>query len=163
MTTGAVIARDARPPVVLVRLMNPMLRRLLPTPLGRLVKPFALLEFNGRRSGRRMRVPVGWHSIDTGHVVFTPAPWRDNFAGGIPVIAHHRGHSQTLVGTLDDDPDAVAAAMNALIDRRGSLRSIGVDLPPNQRATPADVRAVSRALITFSAGEPPDRRSDQRS
>ncbi len=71
MTTD--VARDARPPLILVRVMNPIMRVVLRTVLGRLVRPFALLEFTGRRSGRRFLVPVGWHEIDSGHFAFTPA------------------------------------------------------------------------------------------
>jgi hypothetical protein len=52
---------DARPPLALIKIMNPVLRRLLPTPFGRVVRPFALLEFAGRRNGRRYKVPVGWY------------------------------------------------------------------------------------------------------
>ena len=144
------VARDARPPLMLVRLMNPAMRVLLRTPLGRLVRPFALVEFNGRRTGRRYRVPVGWHEIDGGHVVFTPAPWRLNFCYGIPVTVWFRGRRREFTGTLDDDPDAVAAALQALADRRGTLRPIGVDIPHGHRITAADALAVDRALIRFT-------------
>src|SRR4051794_21368801 len=51
---AAVVARDAKPPLALVRMMNPVLRLLLRTPLARALRPFALLEFTGRRSGRRL-------------------------------------------------------------------------------------------------------------
>ena len=147
MTTA--VARDARPPVLVVRAMNPIMRVVLRTPLGRLVRPFALLEFHGRRSGRLLRVPVGWHETDTGHVVFTPAPWRANFHGGAAVTVHHHGRRLELVGTLDDNPDTVAAALQSLVDRRGSLRSVGIDIPDNHRVTTTDVQAVDRALIRF--------------
>lgn len=153
MTADTATARDARPPLLLVRLMNPVMRALLRTPLGRVIRPFALLEFSGRRSGRRFLVPVGWHAIATGSAVFTPAPWRANFAGGIPVTVHHRGRSRALMGTLEADPRCVAAAMQSLIERQGSLRQIGVDVPHGHHVTEADVSAVDRALITFT--EPP--------
>lgn len=143
------VARDARPPLMLVRVMNPILRVVLRTPLGRLVRPFALLEFTGRRSGRRFLVPVGWHEIDSGHVVFTPAPWRVNFRNGKPVTVRFRGHRQDLIGVLDDDTDRVAVALQSLVDGRGSLRPIGVDIPGGHRVTPADVTAVDRAVIRF--------------
>ena len=45
------VARDARPPLALVRVINPTMRVVLRTPLGRLVRPVALLDFTGRRSG----------------------------------------------------------------------------------------------------------------
>ncbi len=143
------VASDARPPLLFVRAMNPIMRIVLRTPLGWLVRPFALLEFHGRRSGRLLRVPVGWHEIDTGQVVFTPAPWRANFHGGAAVTVHHHGRRLKLVGTLDDDADTVAAALQSLADRRGSLRPVGIDIPDNHRVTATDVVTVDRALIRF--------------
>ena len=149
MTVTDAVARDARPPLALVRIMNPVLRVLLRTPVGRLITPFALLEFEGRRSGRRLRVPVGWQQVDGGHVVVTPAPWRVNFEGGRPVTVHARGRRYDFIGTLDDDPDSVAVCLQHLAARHGSLRRIGVDVPPSHRITGADVRAVDRAVIHF--------------
>ncbi len=143
------IARDARPPPLLVRAMNPAMRAVLRTPLGGLIRPFALLEFHGRRSDRLLRVPVGWHEIDTGNVVVTPAPWRINFQGGAAVTVHSRGRRLELIGTLDDNPDTVAVALQSLADRRGSLRPVSIDIPQNHRVTAADVTAVDRAIIRF--------------
>ncbi len=147
------VARDARPPLLLVRAMNPVMRVVLRTPLGWLVRPFALLEFRGRRSGRLLRVPVGWHEIDIGPVVFTPAPWRVNFDGGATVTVRFRGRRLELIGTLDGNPDTVAVALQSLADRRGSLRPVGVDIPDKHRVTAADVAALDRAVLRF---EPAD-------
>jgi len=138
---------------MLVRVMNPILRLVLRTQLGWLVRPFALLEFRGRRSGRLLRVPVGWHEIETGHVVFTPAPWRVNFDGGAAVTVRVRGRRLKLIATLEVDPDTVAVALQSLADRRGSLRSVGVDTPDHHRVTAADVAALDRAVLRF---EPAD-------
>ena len=146
---STIIASDARPPLILVRVMNPIMRVVLRTPLGRLVRPFALLEFTGRRSGRRFLVPVGWHEIDSRHVAITPAPWRVNFRDGIPVTVWFRAQRQDLIGVLDDDTGRVAVALQSLADRRGSLRPVGVDIPPGHRVTAADVAAVDRAVIRF--------------
>lgn len=144
------VARNALPPLLLVRLMNPAMRILLRTPLGRWVRPFALIEFNGRRTGRRYCVPVGWHEIDNAYVVFTPAPWRANFRDGIPVTVTFRAQRRELTGTLDDDPEAVATALQTLAHRNGSLRPVGADVPPGHRITTADVAALDRALIRFT-------------
>ena len=150
MTTTDDVARDTKPPLLLVRVMNHILRVALRTPLGRAIRPFALLEFTGRQSGRTYRVPVGWHTIGTGPAVFTPAPWRANFAGGIHVTVHHCGRRRSLTGTLEADPAHVATAMQSLADRRGSLRPIGVTIPTGHHVTEADVRAVDRAVIMFA-------------
>jgi hypothetical protein len=152
MTVDQALARDARPPPLLIALLNPVMRVVLRTPLGRLVRPFALLEFDGRRTGRRYRVPVGWHQIDSRRVVCTPASWRANFRDGIAVTVTFRGHRQDFTGTLVDDPEVVAAALQRLTDQNGSLRPIGVDIPIGHRVTAADVRAVDRALIRFTPG-----------
>jgi hypothetical protein len=130
--------------------MNPILRTVLRTSLGRFIGAFALLEFSGRRTGNRYLVPVGWHALPDGPVVFTPAPWRVNFAAGIPVTVHHRGRRQQATGTLHIDAGCVAAAMQALAERRGSLRRIGVIVPAGHHVTAADVHAVDRAVITFA-------------
>ena len=145
------VARDARPPVLLVRLLNPVMRIVLRTPVARVVRPFALLEFDGRRTGRRYRVPVGWHEVDSGPVVCTPAPWRVNFREGIAVTVRFRGRRHELTGTLDDDARRVATALQSLADRRGSLRPVGIDLPPGHRITTNDVVALDRALIRFTS------------
>jgi hypothetical protein len=143
--------RDAKPPAALVAVMNPVLRTVLRTPLGRLVRPFALLEFEGRRSGRRYRVPVGWHDVDGAPAVFTPAPWRANFAGGgVPVVVRHRGRTLRLVASLDDDPASVAASMRAMAEHGTSLRRIGVVVEPGHTIEPADALAVDRAVLRFS-------------
>jgi len=147
--TATAVARDARPPLLLVRVMNPVLRTALRTPLGRLVRRFALLEFRGRRTGRRYRVPVGWHDIGREHAVVTPARWRVNFRDGRPVTVHHRGRRRELTGTLEADAAIVASALQAIVDRTGSLASVGVAVPPRHHVSVEDVIAVDRALVRF--------------
>ena len=129
--------------------MNPVLRAFLPTPIGRLISPFALLEFDGARTGRHYRVPVGWHDIAGRPVVFTPAPWRVNLRGGVPVTVHHRGRRCTTTATLDNDADSVAASLRHLATARGSLRAVGIRLPPGHEINATDVRTLDRAAIRF--------------
>jgi hypothetical protein len=151
MTTATAMATDARPPLLLVRLMNPVMRMLLRTPIGRLIRPCALLEFHGRRSGRRFLVPVGYHDVNGERMVFTPAPWRSNFAGGRTVTVWFRGRHDTVTGTLVDDPAVVAQLLRGLATARGgSLSSVGVKVPPGHEVSAADVIAVDRAAIRFS-------------
>jgi hypothetical protein len=44
-----------QPPAPLVKTLNVVLRRVLPSPLGRRVGEFMLLAFTGRRTGQRYR------------------------------------------------------------------------------------------------------------
>lgn len=151
MTQTAAVVRDRRPPLALIRVLNPIMRTLLRTPLGRLVRPFALLEFDGRRSGRRYRVPVGWHAVGGDPVVFSPAPWRANFAGGTDVTVRLHGRRRRLVGTLVDDPGEVAAALDQMIKEGTPAARVGIVVPAGHQLTADDVRVVDRAMIRFAS------------
>jgi hypothetical protein len=146
MTTSV---RDAKAPAALLFFMNPIMRVLLRTPLGRFI-PFALLRFLGRKSGRAYAIPAGLHVVDGARVVSTPAPWRANFRDGIPVTVHHRGRRQQFTGKLDDDAAAVAAALNALFDAGTSPRMLGLYVETGYRLTADDVKYVDRALVRFT-------------
>ena len=147
MATSAV--GDARPPAWLIRVLNPMMRLVLRTPAGRMVRPFALLEFTGQRSGRQFRVPVGWHSLDGSFVVLTPAGWRANFEDGRPVTVYHRGRSQRMTGTLVSQPAEVAAALQSLLDQGTPPGKVALNVIPGHRIDAADIEHVDRRLIRF--------------
>ena len=141
--------RDARPPAAVIRVLNPIMRTVLPTPLGRLVKPFALLEFSGRRSGRRYRVPAGWHQTGGGPVVITPAAWRVNFADGTRASVRYRGHRLQMTGTLVTDPATVAETLQSMFDSGASPRNLGINMAEEHRITASDVASLDRAMIRF--------------
>lgn len=147
------VVRDVHPPTAVIKVLNPIMRTVLGTPLGRLVRPFALLEFTGRQSGRQYRVPAGWHVVDGGPVVFSPAPWRANFAGGAPVTVRHRGRAQQMTGTLVIDRAEVAAALTSLLASGTPPRAVGLDIPPGHTVDASDVLAVDRALIRFRVAQ----------
>jgi hypothetical protein len=140
---------EARPPDVVVRMANLIVRPLLQTPAARLIKPLALLDFHGRRTGQRRRVVVAWHVIDGVGIVVTPARWRTNFLGGHPTIVHRRGRSTTLVGTLETDPAAVAGAINRLLDDHASTRFLALHIPDGHVLNADDIVSTDRALIRF--------------
>ncbi|MEY2420918.1 MAG: hypothetical protein QOI95_985 [Acidimicrobiaceae bacterium] len=146
------IVSDARPPIALIRVLNPIMRTMLRTPLGWIVRPFALLEFRGRHSGRRFQVPVGWHDVDGETVVFTPASWRNNFDGELRVIVRYRGRTHRLTGSLVTDPEAVAATLRSL-SNGSSLRKVGIAMPKGHAITAADVMSVDRAMIRFRSSD----------
>ena len=147
MSTVTAPVRDARPPLALVRVMNPTLRLLLRTPLGRLVRPFGLLEFYGRSSGRHYRVPVGVHRIDDELAVFSPAAWRQNFAGGRSATLRFRGRTSAVTGVLVAEPTAVAALLCSLEAGGTPLTRVGLRVEPGHDLDADDVVAVDRAAI----------------
>ena len=132
-----------------MRILNPILRLLLHTPLGRAIKPVALLEFRGRRTGRRLRVPVLWHSVDHRAYVFSPAAWPHNFANGHDATITHLGRPRSMRGTLVRDPELVADAFNELLANGTKSQHTGLNIPNAHRVTVADVMNVNRQLIIF--------------
>ena len=97
-----------QPPAPLVKTMNVVLRRVLPSPLGRRVGEFMLLAFTGRRTGRRYRIPVTAHRDAEGLCALTPARWKANFRGGADVDVTLSGRTTPMRGILVEDETVVA-------------------------------------------------------
>jgi hypothetical protein len=112
---------EAYPPDLVTRLVNPLARMLLRSPLGGpLRRRYMLLQFTGRNSGRRYVVPVTVHragdapaddsygGLYGGLYVLTSALWRLNFRGGADVAVTLDGRTIPMRGRLVDDPETVA-------------------------------------------------------
>jgi hypothetical protein len=138
----------------MLRVANPIMRVFLGSSLGRLARQSAVLRFAGRRSGRTYRIVVGLHDVDGVPVVFTPARWRVNFRGGAPLIVTHRGRTLAGSGTLIEDPEAVAAAFQRVIDDGVAPRLLGVGVESGHRMTAQDMRAIGRAMVRVELDEP---------
>jgi hypothetical protein len=140
---------DAGPPRAVLRVINPVLRLLLRTPIARFIEPLALLEFDGRRTGRGHQVVVGWHFIDEQPLVITPANWRANFVDGRVATVRWKGNHAEFVGTLDTDPDIVAAAINTLLSHGAKPRSLALRLPAGHVLSAKDITATRRGIVRF--------------
>jgi hypothetical protein len=145
---------DAPPPGAVLRLANPVMRALLHTPVSRLIRPLALLQLTGTRSGRNFSVVVGWHIVDGTPVVFTPARWRANFVGGASALVRRRGRRERVVGVLESDPVAVARAINQVLASGTSPRALALRVESGHEITADDVVATRRAMVRFHAAEP---------
>jgi hypothetical protein len=116
MTGPRPVVEVAYPPDLVIRLVNPIARFLLRSPLGGpLRRRYMLLEFTGRRSGRRYAVPVTVHRAGGPPAgepyelyVLTGAAWRHNFRGGADVAVTLDGRTTPMRGELVDDPETVA-------------------------------------------------------
>jgi hypothetical protein len=99
----------AHPPQLLLRVVNPALRTALRTPgLGAALKDFMVIEFTGRKSGRRFSVPVSAHHLDGGLYVILEAGWKHNFVDGAPADVWLAGKKTPMQGQLVTDPATVA-------------------------------------------------------
>ena len=133
----------------MVRMLNPAMRLALRGVAGRAIGGLAELEFEGRRTARRLRIVVGWHELDSRPLVLTPATWRANFEGGHPALIWHRGRTEQWHGTLVTDPALVAELLNRLLGSGASPGSMGLRIADGHQVGADDVVAVGRAAICF--------------
>lgn len=143
--------RLSPPPPALMRLLNPLVRRVLSSRyLGGRIDQIMLLEFTGRRTGRRIRVPVALHLIDGVPMAFTHRPWRLNFTGGAPVTITHRGQVRRGRGVLlAATPEQVASALRAALDSGTSPFVLGLKIARSHEPTTQDLARVGTFLIRF--------------
>ncbi len=99
----------AHPPEPIMKLMNPVLRYVLRTPLaGGARKQFMVLSFTGRKSGRQFTIPVSAHLIDGQLYALAGATWKVNFRGGGPAQVLYDGKTTAMRGELIEDGAVVA-------------------------------------------------------
>ena len=139
----------APPPPALMKVVNPLVRRILRSrPLGRRLALQALLEFDGRRSGRHYRTPLCLHDIGGVAMVFTERPWRMNFVSAIPVTVTQRGQRRSGRGELlDATPLEVGTAMRTALDNGASAFELGLKVARGYQPTIADLSTIGRSLI----------------
>ena len=93
----------------MLRVVNPILRSLLRTPvMGAARNQLMVMSFTGRKTGRRYSIPVSAHRIDNALYALTPAPWKRNFRNGATADVLLDGKSATMAGELIEDPSVVA-------------------------------------------------------
>lgn len=109
------------PPHALMRLINPIVRRLVGR--GGAGDQILLLHYIGRRSGRQFDVPAGYQLVDGVISVFTNSGWRHNFAGGQNIEITLRGVRQPAQAVLCDDVDEIAEIYQRLIKDLGINRA----------------------------------------
>lgn len=131
-----------------MRLVNPLARRLIAH--GRGSSQLLVLHLTGRKSGRQLNIPVGYHVVDGSMCVFTDSSWRHNFAGGLDLGVGVSGRRRAMRGTLEDDPEHVARAFRRLIDEHGltwARRHLGIRV--NTGGRPPTVKEL-REMVSVS-------------
>jgi hypothetical protein len=141
---------EQRPPAFLAPVVNRTMAWLVSSRAGRRIKGLGLLEFEGRRTGKVVRVVVGIHDVAGTSCVFTPAAWRANFTDGHPVKVTHLGRTNARTGTLETDPPTVAAAIATVLAAGTAPRALALRMPDHHIVTAADVETVNRAMIRLT-------------
>ena len=142
------------PPAALMRLVNPVVRRLISSGRGPAGGQLILLHYTGRRSGRQFDIPVGYQLIAGTPTVFTNSRWRHNFSGGRDIEMTRRGRRRAARATLVDDPAIVAQVYDDLFSQFGvkaAQRRLGirvnVDRNPTREELEEAVRRCGLSLV----------------
>jgi hypothetical protein len=141
----------------LLRVVNPIFTAVLRSPLHRILggfqPPLLLLTVTGRRSGRRYTIVVGRHDIDGVATIFTAMPWRVNLRGGADVQVTSDGVTSGAHAVLVEDPDQVADAYAAVIQRIGwktAQRQLALKVNVGRTPTHAELaEAVAREHLSL--------------
>src|ERR1700742_1672540 len=97
------------PPSALMRIVNPLLRFLLRTPLaGAAGKRLMVLDFTGRKTGRSYSIPLSAYVIDDQLHALTGASWKQNFHGGADARVVYEGKTAAMRGELLRDRGVVS-------------------------------------------------------
>lgn len=109
-------------------LMNAVPVAVLRSPLHRVMSArYALLRMHGRRSGRRITVPVAYVR-DRGRIVLsTDSPWRPNASGGrsVQMLVRGRWHTGTAHRVVDR-PEANRLLQRLVHEVPGYARPAGL-------------------------------------
>jgi hypothetical protein len=145
---------SGQPPRSVIRLINPIMRALLRSPLHRpLSKQFMLLTVTGRKTGRTYTVPVGRHELEGTLVVYAAGSWRRNLRGGAPVRLTIDGRERTGYAELDENPDQVAQAYKSRLDTVGvaNARQLGLKVNAGRSPTAQEIKpaVAQRGIATI--------------
>ena len=114
----------SHPPSAVLRMVNPLIGRLLRTPLaGSLRKQMMVVNVTGRKSGRRYTIPVSAHHIDGDLYALTSAPWKNNFRDGAVAQVLHAGRLTSMRGELVTDVPTVAQLSHRCAQSYGPKRA----------------------------------------
>jgi hypothetical protein len=114
----------SHPPDALLRIINPVMRFLLGTPLaGSARKQMMVVSFTGRKTGRPYSIPLSAHVIDNQLYALTAAPWKNNFRDGADAEVLNDGKKTPMRGELITDPATVAELSHRCAESYGVKRA----------------------------------------
>ncbi len=139
--------RSVHPPAGVMRwFVNPMVRTLAGTPVGRRMSGIVVLQFDGRLSGRHYAIPAVVHSIDGQMVVFTDARWAANFHGGLALHVRHKGTSRSSMARVIEDATTTAALLRRVLETK-KPRALGLSIDAGYAPSDEELSTARRAVI----------------
>lgn len=158
MTQDTPAFETSHPPEAVLKVLNPVLRALLRTPLGRRMGTLLVLGFTGRKTGRRYEIPLTAHRMRDGLYVLTGAPWRHNFDGGRDVEVTVEGCTAPMRAVSLADSGQIAdvyARRIAELGVKNAQRQMGIRINVPRTPTGEEVaEVVSREHLAAIRLEP---------
>jgi hypothetical protein len=131
---------EVKPPLPkgLYRVINPIMAGLLRSPLHRLLSnSLMLLSFQGRKTGKRYRIPVGYVEQGNRLFLFSHSAWAKNFRSETPVSLRLRGVARQGRATLTEDPATIGNMVRLMVERNGEKMARRMGLLTDEPGTPA--------------------------
>jgi hypothetical protein len=143
MTPPAV--QDAPPPKGVLRVLNPLIKAVLRSPLhGLLSRNLMLLTVTGRRTGRTYTLPVWRHvSADGDLLISAGGTWRHNLRGGADVRVCLDGRDRAGRAVLEEDSTQAVELFKGMLDRAGA-RALAVKVNVDRSPTAEEIAPVLR-------------------
>ena len=140
---------EVKPPLpkALYRVINPIMAALLRSPLHKLLSnSLMLLSFQGRKTGKRYSIPVGYVEQGKQLFLFSHSAWAKNFRGGAPVNLRLRGAARQGRATLTEDPTTIAKMVQLMVDRNGEKMAKRMGLLTDEPGPPAGTYFIEITL-----------------
>lgn len=140
---------EVKPPLpkALYRVINPIMAALLCSPLHRVLSnSLMLLSFQGRKTGKRYRIPVGYVEQGNQLFLFSHSAWAKNFRGGAPVSLQFRGVARQGRATLTEDPATIANMVRLMVERNGEKMARRMGLLTDEPGPPAGTYFIEITL-----------------
>jgi hypothetical protein len=139
--------QSVHPPVGVMRwIVNPIVRTVVGTPIGRRVSGIVVLRFDGRLSGRHYAIPAVVHPIDGQMVVFSDARWVANFRGGWALDVRHNGTRYSTTAQLVEDGPSTAALLRRVLEAK-KPRALGLSIDDGYVPTDEELSNARRAIV----------------
>ncbi len=108
--------------------VNPTMAAIIRSPVHRLLSnALMLLSFQGRKSGKRYTIPVGYMQKGTSLYIFSHAGWWKNLPGQ-QVTVRLRGKDERGTVRRLEDPNEIAELVKLSIAQRGQKMAVRMGL-----------------------------------
>ena len=142
-------AAETKPPKFLLKVMNPVMKRMVRGGGGKMGDKIMLIHFKGRKSGKAYVTPLGYTREGDTITCFTDSPWWKNLEGGAPVGVTIKGKELKGFATVVSDKEKVVEYVGQHL-RSGdpeAVRRMAVSVPKGYLPTDDELTIMMRDRV----------------